>query len=461
MSSSLPSRSVFGRWALLVSSGLACGALTVLVASSPGCSSAPCTTRASSFLGGVPADALECPANTVCYEGACVPSCTSGAERVEVCKTDDDCTNGARPTCVSGFCSACAQGERCLPKLDVCARLRADPNADGGSLIADANNVTAQSPLDGGGVDGQVLTFDGGVQITVPDEFTSHVGQLSLRELERPRGAAATVESRAELVALDVQTSSIADGAVVLSTELPSQSCEVRAYDAYPLGPPTPANIGEVRIAPCTQACDVSDAEGGLTVAYRFTWRDGVYEIEPSGAPRLTASSPDLIRRFTVEGAGAMPITNGAWPTPVVRIQTPIALTLAQSTQAIFAADVRAETLARDGLNVAWDRAIDLGGVARVNTVVSLTVEPPPGAPRSHFLRCRSDSREELAALRVSPMLFQRLFEAAMPAPGTTWELRLERGGDSRLSTNSNTAQRYNLRFSVSTGVGFVTNVIF
>lgn len=454
-------RARFGRWALLVSSGLACGAATVLVASSPGCTSGPCTTRASSFLGGVPADALECPANTVCYEGACVPSCTSGAERVEVCKTDDDCANGARPTCVSGFCSACGQGERCLPKLDVCARLRTDPNADGGSLIADANNVTAQSPLDGGGVDGQVLTFDGGVQITVPDEFTSHVAQLALRELERRVDGRTELESRAQLEALDVQTSSIADGEVLLQVELPSQSCEVRAYDRYPRGRPTPANIGDVRVSPCTQACEVSDTEGGLTEEYRFTFQNGAYGVSPSTTPRLSASEPSLIRRFTVDGTGVAPITNGAWPTPAVRVQTPIALSLAPSTQAIFAQPVRLETLERDGLNVAWERAIDPNGVARVNTVVMLTVEPVPSTPfeqRTHFLRCRSDSREELASLRASPMLFQRLFQTATSST-VDWELRVERGGDTRLSTNSNTAQRYNLRFSVSTGVGFVTAI--
>jgi hypothetical protein len=454
-------RARFGRWALLVSSGLACGVATVLVASSPGCTSGPCTTRASSFLGGVPADALECPANTVCYEGACVPSCTSGAERVEACKKDDDCANGARPTCVSGFCSACGQGERCLPKLDVCARLRADPNADGGSLLADANNVTAQSPLDGGGVDGQVLTFDGGVQITVPEEFTSHVAQLTVRELERRVGGRTTVESRAQLEALDVQTSSIADGAVLLQVELPSQSCEVRAYDTYPRGRPSHANIGDVRISPCTQACEVTEMQGGLTEEYRFAFQSGAYTVSPDVTPRLSASAPTLIRRFTVDGTGIAPITNGAWPTPAVRVQTPIALALAPSTQAIFAQPIRAATLERDGLNVAWERAIDPNGVARVNTAVLLTVEPVPGTPlreRSHYLRCRSDSREELASLRASPMLFQRLFQTSTSST-VQWELRVERGGDTRLSTNSNTAQRFNLRFSVATGVGFVTAI--
>ncbi len=82
-----------------------------------GCSDKTCTP--SNGDNSTPGPAFECAAGEVCYLGRCITTCSAGAELVEPCGSDNDCT-GARPNCIRGFCSSCEGSDTCVPALNIC-----------------------------------------------------------------------------------------------------------------------------------------------------------------------------------------------------------------------------------------------------------------------------------------------------------------------------------------------------
>src|SRR5688500_8603018 len=94
----------------------AAAALPVLLIQ-PGCSPGACTQ--SLLDPNQPSPALECAAGLLCYQGQCIKACSAGQEGAQECGGDGDC-DGSRPNCIDGFCSACDDGEYCVPTLNIC-----------------------------------------------------------------------------------------------------------------------------------------------------------------------------------------------------------------------------------------------------------------------------------------------------------------------------------------------------
>ncbi len=107
--------------------------------------------------GDVPIPAIECPAGELCYRGECFVACNAGREGLERCRRQDDCS-GARPFCSddTGFCSACPNGQGCVPTLDICRPVSSVPVIDIPERPED-NDFVPPGPLDAGLPDGSGL----------------------------------------------------------------------------------------------------------------------------------------------------------------------------------------------------------------------------------------------------------------------------------------------------------------
>ena len=164
--------------------GLALGLLGFAAGlTQPGCEAAPCTP--TSPTPNEPSPAIECPSGELCYQGACIAACNAGQERATRCSSDDDC-GAARPRCVDAYCSACEQGEVCIPTLNICQAVQEvllpdPPNPPTGGDIP-------PSPLDGGlPTGGLTRDVDAGVG-PAPEVEVTHVGFVDLAEVTDYRG---------------------------------------------------------------------------------------------------------------------------------------------------------------------------------------------------------------------------------------------------------------------------------
>ncbi|MCC7381642.1 MAG: hypothetical protein IT384_07410 [Deltaproteobacteria bacterium] len=299
---------------LLMSGGGAAGFL--LATGLPGCTASPCTQSARlSTLNNKPyarpAPAVECPSGTLCYQGSCMPSCSAGTERAEECTVDGDCQDPARSTCVDGFCSACGEGEVCLPELNVCAPI-SEAVFDGGPAGADGS-VPASEPLDGGAIDGSIFTRDTGPIILPPPVPPSHLGDVFIAQVERGTFPNPATTSSIAVSFLNVTGTGYVESATVTPLVRDGlQSCAIWSRPQFPLRAPVSENMGDINIENSTPAGFVST----ITAPFKATHTPNGYVVVPRPPSQLLVLSSSIrLTRIRVSGPGRQPVTDGTrWP---------------------------------------------------------------------------------------------------------------------------------------------------
>ncbi len=409
----------------------------------PGCAAAECQSPRNEQR---PASVLECPSGTLCYQGACVPSCASGSERVEKCDSDDDCTSGVRPNCVDRRCSACEQGERCIPALDICSPIRANVD-DGGLPDPSPTKVPAVSPLDGGQIDGSPLAFDGG-EGPGPDIIDlTHV--LSIEAFQRINLVSANTASVGiDIVSLDLRGTgrvpSSTVGPLVFSS---GDECAVRLDETYTIQRPVPFDLGTIQLQADTGPLERAR---GLAADYVATYMNGRYTVSPGIAANtlLFFSTTGDVRGTQISGVGAPPVTLGRWPegTDAPELVSPDVFALSTPSQnALRAIDA---TGPDPFFELAWTKGIPLPGSRVLVTVGNGTCT----------LRCTFDEAD--AQLRVTSRTIRQFRDAPCNARGSH-DIIVERSVGSVLDVRSNFDADYAVRATAEIAHGYIGRITF
>lgn len=409
----------------------------------PGCASAECQSPRNQQR---PASVLECPSGTLCYQGACVPSCASGSERVEKCESDDDCTSGVRPNCVERRCSSCQTGERCIPALDICSPIRANSD-DGGLPDPSPTNVPAVPPLDGGQIDGSPLAFDGGEAPPVDDFQLTHT--LTIDAYQRINLASANTASVGiEIVALDLRgTGRIPTATVGPLVFSSGDECAVRRNEQYPLMDPVQVDLGVIQLQEDTGPLERTR---GLAADYVATFRNGRYAVEPAIAANTLVlfSTTGDVRGTQISGDGAPPITLGRWPEGMdaPELVSPDAFVLSTPSQAILR---NIDATGPDPFfELAWTKGIPLPG-SRVLVTISND---------NCTLRCSFDEAD--AQLRVTSTTIRQFRNTPCNATGPH-DVFVDRSVGSVLDVRSNLDQDYVVRATAEIRNGFIGRITF
>ncbi len=212
------------------------------VTAAAGCKAERCT-EVRDPLSGKLRPTFECPGGQLCYQGACVAVCNAGAERSEICETNDECANSARPNCIDKRCSACEDEQVCVPVVNVCADVTVLSN-DGGAREPRVPMFTPAQ--DGGWVDGSVFSRDTGAQQMTSAVDISHATSIRISQINRHRPAP-TLDSDITINSLDIRGRG---REVSTSTETYSaltSRCDILTKVGF-VSTPTSASIGELRI---------------------------------------------------------------------------------------------------------------------------------------------------------------------------------------------------------------------
>lgn len=418
-----------------------CSLLATLAAA---CTADPCTEVIDRFTG-APQPTFECPSGQVCYQGACVASCNAGAERSEVCDTDDDCASSARPTCIDKRCSACVDDQVCIPVTNVCSSVIILAS-DGGQR--DANVPAYNPPQDGGWVDGSVFSRDSGVQQMQSEVPPSHVGSIRLNQITRHLPMRRT-ESAVDITALDIR----GRGRVKSSTATRPFSdvtyrCDILSRVTY-ASTPTTANIGDIRIVNSDE--NIPGVVGAPYVA-KFEDRLGRYVLDnPIPTDFLAFSStvpPARLGYVDVLSTGQTMVGINGWParaesyhvvyqlspTSAVRPETG----QLENTPALLRSGTVVENPAASGIPFRWNSPQLFPGVT-----VRVRVDGPSydlecvadeGAERVFVISRMLDafrSLNQLPANDVRDLSFERVFRKRIEVPsaiemGIKVELDLE-----------------------------------
>lgn len=396
------------------------GVIGSTAAVAPGCASAECQSPVNVTR---PANVLECPSGTLCYQGACLRSCASGAENVEKCDTDDDCSTSVRPNCVDRRCSSCETGERCIPALDICSAIRG--NEDNTPPVFDAGTTPAINPLDGGRIDGSQLGFDATVDVIPEAREVTHL--LTIDVYQRTNLISGTSTAAILVDVRDVRgTGYVASTTVAPPIFGDGDECAVSYNDQFPLGDPTHVDLGTIQLQ-----ADTGDLEreNGLIGTFVATYAAGRYTIAPPlASPNvLVFSTRSAVRGTEITGEGRMGLTNGRWPvgSDAPEVITPdIFEPSVASRTALTNLDLRAPD-AFFQLN--WTKGLPLQGLG-VRVVLT-------ARNALCTLRCTSDESD--AQLRVTARTLETFRNAPCNAAGTTLPIYFERSGGATLLPNS------------------------
>lgn len=409
----------------------------------PGCAAAECQSPRNQQR---PASVLECPSGTLCYQGACVPSCASGSERVEKCESDDDCPSGVRPNCVERRCSACELGERCIPALDICSPIRAN-SEDGGIPDPSPTTVPAVPPLDGGQIDGSPLAFDGGEAPPVEEIELTHI--LTIDAYQRINLTSANTASVAiEIESLDVRgTGRIPTATVGPLVFSSGDECAVRLNDQYTIMAPVPFDLGVIQLQADTGALERTR---GLAADYVATFVGGGYDVTPAIAANTLVlfSTTGDVRGTQISGAGAPPVTLGRWPEGMdaPEIVSPDVFVLSTPSQTILR---NIDATGTDPFfELAWTKGIPLPG-SRVLVTVSND---------ACTLRCIFDEAD--AQLRVTSTTIRQFRGAPCNARGPH-TVFVDRSVGSVLDVRSNFVQNYFVRATAEIRHGYIGRITF
>ena len=273
------------------------GVLLLVAASKYGCTE-PCSP--TSLDDDVPSPAIECAAGQLCYQGSCIDSCNAGQERSEDCNVDDDCPS-ARPICNRSFCSACDEGQTCVPTLNLCrvVNLRPTPEPPPMPTISNPKFPIDAGPLDGSAIDpGLSLEYDAGVANQPNDVEVTHVIFVDIAQYERhldgvvTQGSLATVRAfavagngvnlrwRSEFAPplIECQDDDDNDDGCGTRQTLASDECIIQPLRTATIAAslPTPIDLGDVRIE------DTPNQPNSIATPIELSFQTnmGSYEVE-------------------------------------------------------------------------------------------------------------------------------------------------------------------------------------
>ena len=264
-----------------------------------GCKSEVCNTEGIDETR--PTRDVSCPNGTVCYGGECIAACNAGSERFVRCETANECSNGARPFCVNGFCSACEEETYCVPSLNICAPVTLSSNEFGEP--SDKETPTANTPLDAGPVDGAMFSDDAGIIAPVGREPT-HKASLSITQRTIYQQGNVISDSDLAIQVKNIENARIVQSATVAPSFVATDfSCDITTLERL-VGTSSPADIGRIGVG------NRADATGfvGDDTAFVGEFFAGVYQTLPPIIPpqllNFSTMNPEVLSYlvFTVEG---------------------------------------------------------------------------------------------------------------------------------------------------------------
>lgn len=431
---------------------LAAGLLGFAAAwSMPACNAARCTPNA--LAQDEPSPSIECPSGELCYQGDCIRVCNAGQERATRCASNDEC-GAARPRCVDGFCSACEQGEVCIPTLDVC-----QPVLE--VILPDPPPVPSPGPrdnvpLDGGlPMGGLTRNLDAGVGGPAPEVEVTHIGFADLAQVEDfALGSPPPTQSVARVVGFDARGNGVGlkwradldppavqcedddadrDGCGARTT-YDFEQCTIRALrtvtSTTPTSrPPTTADIGDINIDSHV------DFPGSINVplAASFDTMVGRYGLAPANLPLdllVYSALPFDQRYLSVTSGGNTAVTAGSWPNSPASVflghHVPFRLEPSQTTRTLLETGAQVASPAANDLVFQWTR-IDTGDDSFERVIVRVQ-------GNDHELFCdavEGQNGEDTIVIPAVTLNAWRLRESA-----GTYPLIFERASTQRLPIN-------------------------
>ncbi|MBI4821110.1 MAG: hypothetical protein HY791_32925 [Deltaproteobacteria bacterium] len=384
---------------------------------------AGCTAQQCQGAGGDPdrpSSAVECGAGFLCYRGSCVGGCNAGAEHVQACTANGDCDDPVRSSCVAGFCSACAENEVCVPRLNICERVRSQ-SFDGGPR--DAGPPKAQDPLDGGRIDGSVFRLtDTGDDDPIDVPF-SHYGTITISRVEDM--LTSTVKSDITAEILDVRNSSVAPENVEIndSDRNPYVECEIAELQR--IAPRTEISIADISIQ--------GDLRGGVGLGYNLHFDGMHYVVEPTPPPDLLVytivGDEKTVRAIGGgnRGLGFFPFPPAEDPSHLIPYELTINPEMVNKLRTGFVV----ANPPGDAILFSWSQPFACPAGApdqchgRGHSIVVRVVSP------THEMRC---SGPEISPIRLTEPFLARFHNVANLGPNTVLPLFFERRYLSRMS---------------------------
>lgn len=362
--------------ATLLSTGLLMASAGALFG---GCNDQACNP--TSLKSDMPSPALECPSGQLCYQGSCIRGCTAGQELSVDCTSNSDCS-APLGTCVNGKCSACEQGEVCVPTLNICQLSVQVPLPDSPNPPGSPN--TLPYPLDAGPLDGGLSrNVDAGIEETPREIEVTYAGIVDLAQEEDYRGVSGnpTPGVAVNVSAWDVRGHGLGlkwrpeFSPPLIQCRDDDVDCGNRA--AFELGQcvirplrsvtsttsagPAPVDLGVIRVS------DHADFPGSIATQLVATFDPGIpgYGVVPATPPlNLLQLSQQPFDTFylSVTGQTAPGITNGAWPNAgggFLGHHVPFQLLPTEATKTLLR-DATVTNPPTDDLVFQWDR-VDTG----------------------------------------------------------------------------------------------------
>jgi hypothetical protein len=336
------------------------------MAFAPGCSSKACTATS---LDGVPEPAVDCPAGTLCYLGACLRACSAGQERSTRCTSDGECS-AARPRCVDGFCSSCDRGDYCVPTLNVCRPVVEFELPDAPPMPMPGPRPP--QPLDGGALDGSFVfpglksSRDAGAEEPTPEQEVTRAGFIDLAETLDLRNVPPTPGREAQVRVFNVSGNGPGkkwrvdvDPPAVETVESELGPCSLRALTSSVAVRPRPASLGPILVD------SHPDHPDSITRFLRFIFSEGFgYGLaEPLGTEPLLVFSgtngPSDIRYLSVSSAGLPTVTAASWPNAGGAFfghQVPFRVRPTSTTEALLSTSIEVTNPPSADLTFAWER---------------------------------------------------------------------------------------------------------
>lgn len=385
-----------------------------------------------------PVSALECASDRVCYRGGCVQGCRAGSERVEDCRSDDDCS-GARPHCTDGYCSACDPGTACVPGANICQsiyEIPLPPERDASTL----DLSIPPRPRDGGPLDaGLVPMKDAGVITPIDPTPVSHTLLIDLARIDDAASSTRTVQLNVR--GFDVRGNEAGldwliegDRPVVRELVETGGPCEVnRLLDPPVL--PTPAGLDEVRIEnylldPAPEAMETPALEPVSSYTATFDPLETHYVLTATPTTLNLSNYTTLKSTFvSVSGPGS-DLTAGSWPLGSdFRMHVPFPLSATGDAVAIVASPVVIGQDPTRDLNMEWSR-VDKGVVSSEFVFVRLV-------GKAAELRCReAEGPNTPGRIRVTAGLLEAFIDVERPEPGARLPLYFERANELQLQVD-------------------------
>ena len=424
-------------------------ALVVAVAAlaQPGCADKTCTPSDGDNT--APGPAFECAAGEVCYLGQCIRTCSAGAELSEDCSSDDDCS-GARPNCVRSFCSSCGESEACVPTLNIC-RPVTEVILPEPLTRPDQAPTVASRPLDAGFTPGGVVRGerDAGLIDQPEDVEVTRVTHVDLaREVdytvsppvERPLasvrsfdtaiGAGTGLTWRADVDPLRVEIAFPDPSEPGAPQNTSEGDCDLRMLENRigPLGAPTPADIGDIRMT------NPTDFQNSITpeLTATFSETQGGYEISPAVSMpsflRFSTNAPSDPAFVFVSGTPLSGVVAQAWPEVADEgHHVPFALVPSTETTSRLQAGYQIPNPANADLRFRYTR-IETGNNSSESVIVRIVGE------RTELFCSQKEGRNEGGELTVRASILDafRLNEGATGP--TTYNLYFERASREQLS---------------------------